>query len=98
MKEHLELLGYPARDRVTGFEGVLTSLSYDLYGCIQFVITPKYFDNKVEEGRWFDSNRIEITSSEKVMETPDFDMEMNVLFYDKGPAEKPDMNRNSINK
>ena len=34
---HLELLGQKVEDKVTGFRGVVTTISFDLYGCIQAV-------------------------------------------------------------
>lgn len=40
VEETLAVLGLPVRDKVTGFDGVITSVSFDLYGCIQVVKTP----------------------------------------------------------
>ena len=40
IKEHLEMLGYRVRDKVTGYEGVVTTIGFDLYGCIQATINP----------------------------------------------------------
>ena len=88
VKSAIELLGLPAKDKVTGFSGVLTSVSYDLYGCIQFVITPDAKDGKFGESAWIDANRIKVTEGERVMELPKFN-ENYVLEYGKGAAEKP---------
>lgn len=33
--KHLEMLGKKCRDRVTGTAGIVSSISFDLYGCIQ---------------------------------------------------------------
>lgn len=88
MNEHLELLGFEAKDKVTGFSGVITTLSYDLYGCIQYVITPKIIDGKRNEGAWFDANRLKITGKKRVMEVPEFTTGY-VLDYPKGAANKP---------
>ncbi len=41
VNEHIKFLGLQVRDEVTGFSGVVTSMSFDLYGCIQAVVTPK---------------------------------------------------------
>lgn len=38
IRKHLEMLGYAVRDRVTGLEGIVTSIGFDLYGCIQAVV------------------------------------------------------------
>jgi hypothetical protein len=34
----LKLLGTKVRDVVTGFVGIVTSVSFDLYGCVQAVV------------------------------------------------------------
>lgn len=53
--------GYWARDRVTGFQGVLTGSASYLTGCDQVCITPvAKEDNSLQEGRWYDINRVEI--------------------------------------
>ncbi len=40
VQEHLCKLGLKAEDMVTGFKGVVSTVSFDLYGCIQAVLTP----------------------------------------------------------
>lgn len=90
MKErYFNLLGKKAVDSVTGFKGVVTSLSFDLYGCIQVVLTPAA-DKKegIKDGHWFDVQRIEITDSKPVMALPDF-VSGYVSEDKKGAAEKP---------
>jgi hypothetical protein len=58
VQEHLALLGKPVTDKVTGFTGVVTSVSFDLYGCIQAVVTPYAGkDGQLGEPRWFDVPR-----------------------------------------
>ncbi len=90
MKEkHFEMLGKPGKDRVTGFSGIITSLSFDLYGCIQAVITPQA-DKKegVKDGHWFDVTRIEVTGNKPVIPLPDF-CQGYIAAGLKGAAEKP---------
>ena len=70
--EHLELLGYKVEDRVTGFYGVVTTISFDLYGCIQAIVTPSA-DLKDQKPEWFDVTRLEILGDVPVMATPDFE-------------------------
>ena len=62
MNSYLELLGKRVRDRVTRMEGTATSVSFDLYGCVQVVISPgmNEKDGKLGDGAWFDWKRIEI--------------------------------------
>lgn len=40
MKKYLDILGHKVSDKVTGFNGVAVSVSFDLYGCIQVVVNP----------------------------------------------------------
>jgi len=55
-----ENLGKLARDKVTGFEGVITILGIHLYGCNTYTLSPKAKDGKLEDNRTFDMGRIEI--------------------------------------
>lgn len=90
IQDHLQLLGLPVKDAVTGFKGVVTSVSFDLYGCVQAVIAPAELDEKgiPREGRWFDVSRLQILDPHPVMRQPDF-----LKGYPgtglKGAAEKP---------
>lgn len=75
MKEHLKLLGFKVRDAVTGFEGVLETVSFDLYGCVQAIVRPQQDKKKPQElgeGRWFDLKRLTATSKAPVMAAPTF--------------------------
>jgi hypothetical protein len=83
VKKNLNLLGRLAKDRVSGFKGIITSISFDLYGCIQALVHPGCDkDNKILEQRWFDVSRLEISKGKPVMTRPSF-------VVDTGPAEKP---------
>ena len=89
IEQQIQLLGLKAKDKVTRFEGVITTMSYDLYGCVQVVITPEY-DSKTNtqgEGRWFDVTRLDV-SNKRVMDVPDYENGY-VLSGQKGCAEKP---------
>ena len=69
MEKEMKMLGFKARDKVTGFEGVITSVSFELYGCIQYLLNPGMTkENKLGDCCWFDTNRIEIVSKKPVME------------------------------
>jgi hypothetical protein len=85
VQENLQKLGHKVTDRVTGFKGVITSMTFDLYGCIQAVVTPQAEtqSQKIEDSRYFDIQRLKITSKNPVMDVPAF------VSADKGPAEKP---------
>jgi len=86
---HLNLLGLRVRDRVSGFEGVVASVCFDLYGCIQAIVHPGLqADGKLGDQSWFDVNRLEIVSTEPVMNRPNFEFG-EVAKGNKGAAEKP---------
>ena len=82
------LLGLKARDRVTGFVGVVESLSFDLYGYVQATLRAEAKPDVGPEDKWvsalfwFDIKRLEILNQVPVMSVPDFE---NV----PGPANKP---------
>ena len=84
----IDLLGYRAKDKVTGLEGVISSVCFDLYGCVQAALTPPAKDGQVPCGQWFDVQRLEVSST-RVMSPPDFDARaLSPAEYDSGPAEK----------
>jgi hypothetical protein len=83
MKEHLALLGFKVRDVVTGFEGVVESICFDLYGCVQAIVRPGLDEKgQLVEARWFDAKRLIATSDAPVMAVPTFAVV-------PGGAEKP---------
>lgn len=89
MKQHMSKLGLRVKDRVTGFTGVVTSISFDLYGCIQAVVNPGLGqDGKPQESTWFDMNRLAVLDTEPVMQLPNFDFGRQAE-GNSGPAEKP---------
>ena len=75
MKRYLEILGFKVVDRVTGFEGVATAVSFDLPGCVMVTVSPPVdpTTKKAEESRWFDHKRMAIISDQPVMKPPTFD-------------------------
>lgn len=90
IEETVQLLGLKATDKVTGFAGVITTVAFDLYGCVQVILTPPA-PEKVGEmiaGSWFDVGRLSL-SVERVMQTPTYDRALAPTEYDKGAANKP---------
>lgn len=59
---HLDLLGRRVADRVTGIEGVVTSVSYDLYGCVQALVVPPASADKARV-EWYDVGRLKTLSA-----------------------------------
>ena len=87
--DHIDNLGRKAKDRVTGFSGVITSISFDLYGCVEYVVSPPTDDKgEHKDGRWFDSHRLAIRKAKPVMSIPEEFVEKKEIKI-KGPAEKP---------
>lgn len=63
IKKHLELLGLKVEDKVTGFKGVVSSIGFDLYGCVQAIVNPGIGkDSKPADSHWFDVNRLKVLS------------------------------------
>jgi hypothetical protein len=90
--QYLNYLGLRVRDRVTQFTGVVESISFDLYGCVQAVVRPAVeHDDKgssvVPEARWFDVKRLDVLSSVPVMPSPNW--RLTAIGEENGPAEKP---------
>ena len=89
LQEHIKLLGMKVKDKVTGFNGVVTSMSFDLYGCVQAIVTPEAGEaGKQEDSRWFDVQRLTVTGKKPVMELPNYEYGY-VAEGRKGAAEKP---------
>lgn len=93
VQKHLGLLGLKVQDKVTGAKGVVASISFDLYGCIQAIVNPGLDkDGKPQDSSWYDVNRLTVTDSEPVMQRPNFDAGL-IAEGVKGPAEKPRFNK-----
>ena len=89
VQKHMELIGMKVKDKVTGFKGVVSSIAFDLYGCIQAIVTPFVTkDGKQGDSLWFDVQRLIVTSNKPVMDLPNFDYGY-IAEGHKGPAEKP---------
>lgn len=65
MKRRIEMinLGQKAKDKITGFEGIITGRAEYLYGCTQFCIVPLAKDGKICDSQWFDEGRIQVIGS-----------------------------------
>lgn len=86
---HLALLGLSVEDKVTKFKGIVTSVTFDLYGCIQGLVVPVITDDKPKgDPLWFDVNRLKITDKIPVMDRPNF-VEGPQAEGSQGGADKP---------
>ncbi len=91
---HIDLLGRTVKDRVTGMQGVVSAISFDLYGCIQAALTPPVDkDGKARDGHWYDVHRLELLGDKRCMAVPQFDKAPKFgatpATHAHGPAEKP---------
>lgn len=55
-----KLLGKKAKDKITGFEGIIIGKCEYLFGCNQYGIAPPAKDGETKSVCWFDEGRIEI--------------------------------------
>ena len=89
IKKHLDLLGFKVEDKVTGMRGVVASISFDLYGCVQAIVNPGMTnEGKLKDQVWFDVNRLKVIGNKPVMKVPNFDFGPQAD-GDQGAAEKP---------
>ena len=91
IKKHMDLLGLRVEDRVSGFKGIVVSVTFDLYGCIQALVHPGTdSEGRIRETCWFDVVRLAVLSDCPVMSRPDFDWTPESISAGmKGPAAKP---------
>lgn len=90
VKKHLNLLGMKVEDKVTGFKGVVSSISFDLYGCVQAIVNPGADKDGKLRGGWrqVGVSRLALASDEPVMDRPDFEYGPQAEGK-QGAAEKP---------
>ena len=91
IKKHLDLLGHKVKDRVSDFEGVVISMSFDLYGCIQADVRPMELtkeDGKIKSGVWLDVQRLIVISKKPLMCQPNYKWG-EIAEGKKGPAHLP---------
>lgn len=61
-------MGRKGRDRITGFEGVVTGHCEYLTGCHQTLLIPPVDDKgAARDGQWFDDQRIEILADAAIV-------------------------------
>lgn len=89
IKETIDLLGLQAEDKITGTTGIIDSVCFDLYGCVNASLTPRTNkDGELPSARWFDVARLKVTKGKRVMAVPTFSKVDKPSTYDKGPATK----------
>ena len=68
VKKHLDLLGYEVEDKVSDYKGVVISISFDLYGCIQADVRPRELGENglPKQGYWLDVSRLRVVSKNRL--------------------------------
>lgn len=62
-----EAMGKTARDRITGFKGVVTAYAQYISGCHQILLCPPVKeDGSAIDGRWFDTDRLELQDNPQI--------------------------------
>ena len=77
MQEYLNILGYEVEDLVTKIEGIATSISFDLYGCVQVSVISNDSSVKKADDKWigwYDFKRLVKKSETPVMDQPTFEI------------------------
>lgn len=70
IEEHLKLLGTTMQDVVTGIKGMVDSVCFDAYGCVQASLRePVKKDGTLAPGSWFDIKRLK-PSGKRIMAAP----------------------------
>lgn len=90
IEKHLKKLGFKCKDKVSGLEGVITHIGFDLFGCVQAIVHPGLDkDGNPKDTLWFDLERLEITSDTPAMNQPNFFDSSPQALGLQGAAEKP---------
>lgn len=72
-------LGQTVRDRITGFQGVVTGIVNYISGCHQALVTPRVKDDgSASDANWYDLQRLELVGNVPMVvldngPTPGFD-------------------------
>jgi hypothetical protein len=71
-------LGITAKDKITGFQGVVAGFCQYISGCNQALLIPKIGENgDFKESHWFDVQRLEAVAADVIKldnaETPGFE-------------------------
>jgi hypothetical protein len=87
VNSYLDILGKRVRDLITDYKGVATSVSFDLYGCVQVFVNPGLDeDNNIRQGHWFDYKRLKTDAlkTDPLIKQPEF-----AFTKEAGPENKP---------
>lgn len=93
VQKHLSLLGKKVTDKISGATGVVDSVCFDLYGCIQGSINIGVDkDGNRRDSLWMDVSRMQVVDEAPVMSPPDWEFG-DVAEGKHGPADKSGFSR-----
>lgn len=68
------MIGRTAKDKVTGFAGIVTGVVYYITGCHQALVVPKVKEiHEMPNGQWIDVQRLDCNREEPVIEIDNTD-------------------------
>lgn len=83
LQTYVNHLGLEVRDKVTGLQGIVTSVSFDICNCVQLLVTPKASgDGSRPDSMWLDVKRVEVNPTCNPVMTASFQTVT-------GPTDKP---------
>lgn len=59
------IMGCKAKDKITGFTGIITGKASYITGCDQYLVQPICTGNSYKDGRWFDDGRLIVVKRKK---------------------------------
>jgi len=61
--------GVTVKDRITGFQGVVTGRTNYITGCNQIMVNPQKIntDGKLADSEWFDENRLQLLAEPRIV-------------------------------
>jgi len=93
LKKCFAFLGCRVKDRITGFEGIATSVGLELYGACSISVNPGMGkDNKLGDTYWVELPRLMQVSTTPVLSPPNFEYG-EIAEGLKGPESKPSPTR-----
>lgn len=75
MNDFLNDLGYQGEDCITGFKGIVSSVCFDVYGCVQYCLVSKVDKNGEHKSMWCDAKRVTTNKKKRVMTPPLYEKE-----------------------
>ena len=58
----------PAKDKITGFEGIITGVARYITGCDQYLVQPKAKGGDHKDALWFDEGRLTVGEGRLIVE------------------------------